>query len=476
MKNKIVYKYIGKVLIVFSILLFFPIIISLIYKESLIPFIIPQAISLILGIILNSINTNKTIIYVKDGFKIVALSWIIISLIGALPMYLNKDAGFIDSLFEIISGFTTTGVTIFKDVEILNKSILFWRSFSQFIGGIGVLALIMAVIPLSKSDKSIQLLRAELSIPNVGKLVTGMRKTLIYTYAIYLSLTVFQIILLKVGGMDAFSSILISFTTAATGGFSILNTSIATYSTFCKYVIIIFMILFGVNFNIFFLIIMGNIRKALKSEELRVYIVTYICSVLFIFASTVTMFDNISQAFTEAAFHVSSVITSTGFSIGDINIYPTSCRLLMLVIMSVCACVGSTSGGIKIARIVVIYKTIKRELKKIIHPNSVQAITLDKKSLSEDIVRSNNMFFIIYLITVIVIIFIVSFDGFSLETTVNAVFTTFANVGLCFNISNFAEFSILSKLALSAGMILGRLEIFPILVLCSDWKKTSKVH
>lgn len=471
MRNRIIYNYIGKVLIGLSILFIFPIIVSLIYHESFIIFIIPQIISLVLGLLLNLIDTKKGTIYARDGFKIVALSWIIISIIGALPMYLNKDASFIDSLFETISGFTTTGATIFKDVEGLNKSILFWRSFTHFIGGMGVLAFVMTIIPLSKNDKSMHLLKAEMPGPTVAKLVPNIKKSLIYLYFIYIVLTVIECILLVIGKLNFFDSLLISFGTAGTGGFSVLNSSIATYSVFNKYVIAIFMFLFGVNFNIYFLILMGNIKSALKSEELKVYIAIFFISVIFIFFNTVGIIGNISDTIMQSVFHVSSIMTSTGYSIGDINIYPTASRILIMILMLISACAGSTCGGFKISRLIISFKSIMRDLKKIVHPNSVQVITFEDKKVSEDTIKNTNTFLFLYIILIIIIMIIVSFDGYSLETTINSVFTTFANVGLCFNISNFADFSNLSKIVLGIGMLLGRLEIFPIIALITDIKR-----
>lgn len=469
--RKIVYNYIGKVLIGFSILFIFPIVVALIYKEPIIPFIVPQIISLILGMLFNLIDAKKFTIFAKDGFKIVALSWIIISLIGALPFYLNNDASFIDSIFETVSGFTTTGATIFKDVEILNKSILFWRSFTHFIGGMGVLAFVMTIIPLSKNDKSMHVLKAEMPGPSVGKLVPGIKKSLIYLYIIYILLTLVEFILLLIGGIGAFDSLLISFGTAGTGGFSVLNSSIASYSSFSKYVIAIFMFLFGVNFNIYFLILIGNIKNALKSEELKVYLLIFIISVSFIFINTINLIGNISDAFMQAFFHVSSIMTSTGYSIGDINIYPTASRIVIMILMLISACAGSTCGGFKISRLIISIKSIGRDLRKMVHPNSVQIVTFEGRKVSEETIKNTNSFMFLYIILIIVILLIISFDGFSLETSINAVFTTFANVGLCFNISNFADFSNLSKIVLSVGMLLGRLEIFPVITLFTDLKK-----
>lgn len=471
MNSRIIFKYIGKVLIGFSILFIFPIITSLIYNENYICFLIPQIVSLIIGLILNNIKLNSENIYSKDGLKIVALSWIIISIIGALPFYINNDASLIDSLFETVSGFTTTGATIFKDVESLSKGILFWRSFTHFIGGMGILAFVMAIIPLSKSDKSMHILKAEMPGPSVGKLAPSIKKTLIYLYGIYISLTITQIILLIIGKMSIFDSILISMGTAGTGGFAVLNSSIATYSSFCQWTVTIFMFLFGINFNIYFLILMKDIKSALRSEELKTYFLIFTISIAIVFFNTINVFNNVSIAFKEAAFHVSSIMTSTGYSIGDINIYPTASRTLMLVLMLISACAGSTCGGFKISRLILAFKTVKRDLMKLIHPNSIQTITFEGKRVSEDTIKSSNTFLFLYIGLLCIMIFIVSFNGFDLETTINSVFTTFANVGLCFNISNFAGFSVLSKLIFIIGMLLGRLEIFPIITLFTSIRK-----
>ncbi len=471
MKNKVILNYLGKVLIGMSALFIFPIIVALIYNENSTCFIIPQVISLSLGLLLNLIDIKGESIYSKDGLTIVAFSWIIISVIGAIPFYLNGDANFIDSLFETVSGFTTTGATIFSDVECLGKSILFWRSFTHFIGGMGILVFVMTIIPLSKTDKSMHVLKAEMPGPSVGKLFPSIKKTLLYLYGIYIGLTIVEIVLLLFGNMSFFDSLLISFGTAGTGGFAVLNSSIASYSTFCQWVITIFMFLFGVNFNVYFLILMKDIKSALKSEELRVYILIFACSVLIVFFNTISVFENMSLAFKEAAFHVSSIMTSTGYSIGDINIYPTASRVLMLVLMLISACAGSTCGGFKVSRLILAFKTIKRNINKLAHPNAVQVITFEGKKVPEEVIESSNNFLFIYIGLLIIMIFIVAFNGFDIETTINSVFTTFANVGLCFNISNFAEFSVLSKIVFIVGMLLGRLEIIPIMTLFANIRK-----
>lgn len=467
MFKKSIWKYIGKVLIGLSILFIFPILVALIYHESVLPFFIASFISLILGLLLNELKVEDAKLYTRDGLLIVALSWIVMSIIGTIPFCLSGSCGFIDALFETVSGFTTTGASIFNDVEHLSKSILFFRSFTHFIGGMGILTFVMAVIPLSKKDNSMHILKAEMPGPSVSKLVPSTKKTLIYLYSIYIGLTVAEMILLLIGGMPLFDSILISMGTAGTGGFSVLNSSLVTYSVFCKYVVAIFMFLFGVNFYIYFLILMKDFKNVFKSEELRVYIGLFICSVLFVFFNTVSMFANASEAFLEAFFHVSSVMTSTGYGIGDINIYPTTCRVLFLALMLISACAGSTCGGFKISRIIIVFKTIKRNIQRIIYPSRVKMVSFEGKKLDEDIINNTGSFMYLYFITLFLIIFIICFDGVSISTAINAAFTTFGNVGMCFEVSSFSDFSNLSKIVMSIGMLLGRLEIFPIIVLFS---------
>lgn len=471
MKNKLIYKYIGKVLIGFSILLIFPIIFSFIFKENPFCFIVPLLISLISGILLNSLKTENQTFFAKDGFIIVAISWFLISIIGAIPLMIASNLPFADAFFEAVSGLTTTGATIFQDVEHLSKGILFWRSFMHFIGGMGVLAFVMAIVPLSKNDKSMHVLKAEMPGPSVAKLVPSIKKTLFYLYFIYIGLTTLEFVLLMLGGLSPFESLLTSFSTAGTGGFSVLNSSLATYSTFNKWIVTIFMLLFGVNFNIYFLILMRDLKSALKSEELKAYIFLYLTSVLIILVNTYHMFESFSEAILQSAFHISSIMTSTGFSIGDINIYPTPCRIIVILLMLISACAGSTCGGFKISRLLLCLKTIKRDLLKIIHPNSVRTITFEGKKVEEETIKSTQTFLFLYMALMIVIMFIISFDGVTLSVAINAVATTFANVGLCFEISNFAAFSQLSKIILSIGMLLGRLEIFPIVVLFTDFHK-----
>ena len=471
MRNKLVYKYIGKVLIGFALLLLCPTIVSFIYKENIIPFIIPTIISLVLGIILNSIDPKNKNLYAKDGFSIVTMSWILICLIGSIPFMIGDKLSFYDALFETVSGLTTTGASIYKDIEHLPHGLIFWRAFTHFIGGMGVLAFVMAIIPLSKNDKSMHVLKAEMPGPSVSKLVPSIKKTLFLLYSIYIGLTITEFTLLLLGGLKPFDSLVLSISNAGTGGFSVLNSSIASYSAYTQWIIAIFMFLFGVNFNIYFLILMKDIKTALKSEELKTYILIYIFAVAFIVLNTFSMFDTFNEAFRQGAFHVASIMTSTGYSIGDINIYPASCRILFLILMIVSACAGSTCGGFKLSRLIICIKSIKRDILKTFHPNSVRTITFEGKKVEEDTVKSTTSFLLLYIGMLLLLMFLVSFDGFTLDQTMNAVFTTFGNVGLCFDISNFSLFSNFSKVVLSIGMLFGRLEIFPIIVWASSLRR-----
>jgi trk system potassium uptake protein TrkH len=335
----------------------------------------------------------------------------------------------------------------------------------------GVLAFVMAIVPLAKNDKSMHVLKAEMPGPTVSKMVPSIKKTLFILYGIYIGLTLLEFGLLLIGGLTPFHAINIAISTAGTGGFAILNNGIAAYTPFIQWIVTIFMFLFGINFNIYFLILMNDTKNALKSEELKVYILIYIFSVIFIVTNTYQMFDSLGEAIRQGAFHISSLMTSTGYSIGDINIYPSSCRILCLCLMIISACAGSTCGGFKISRLLICIKSIKRDILKTFHPNSVRTITFEGKKVEENTVKSTCTFLFLYIGILILIMFLISFDGLSLDQALNASFTTFGNVGLCFDISNFAEFSNFSKTVLSIGMLLGRLEIFPVIVWLSTMRK-----
>lgn len=460
--NKLIFKYIGKVLRAYSLLLLVPLVISLIYKEKILSFLIISAITYLISLILNNIKSENKYLYARDGFIIVTLSWIIISIIGSFPIMIETKVSFIDALFEAVSGFSTTGATIFKNPEVLPKTILFWRDFMHFIGGMGVIAFVMAVIPLAKNDKSMHLLKAEMPGPSVSKLVPSLKKTLYYLYGIYFVLTFLEFVSLVIAKVPVFDSILVSMGTAGTGGFSPLASSVASYTVTAKWIVTAFMFLFGINFNIYFLLIMKDFKTIFKSEELKVYIFLYLFTVFLLVINSLNYFG-FKDAILNAFFNTSSFISSTGYSIGDVNIYPTICRIWILFIMIVSACAGSTCGGFKIARLVLIFKSIKRDIQKIIHPNSVKCITFEGKKVEEEVLTSTKSFMFLYIGIVLLLLFIVGLDNLSFETTVNAVFTTFANVGLYFEIPDFSIFSTFSKIAMCCGMLIGRLEIYPVI-------------
>ena len=472
MRNKIIYKYIGKVLIGYTSLLIIPFIVGLLFKEHTYSFLLSALISLGLGLLLNLIKIDNKHLYARDGFKIVTLSWILVSIIGAIPIMMEGHVSFVDSVFEAISGFTTTGATVFDKVEHLPKSLLFWRDFMHFIGGMGVLAFVMAIIPLAKNDKSMHLLKAEMPGPSVSKLVPSLKKTLYYLYGIYFTLTITEIILLIITGTPVFDSILVAFGTAGTGGFSPLNSSIASYTDASKIIVAVFMFLFGVNFNIYFLLILKNFKAVFKSEELRVYTGLYLFTVLILVISSLSLFSSAGEAILNGFFNASSFMSSTGYNIGNVNMYPTIARVWVLFIMVVSSCAGSTCGGFKVARLILIFKIIKRDIQKMAHPNTVKIITYDGKKVDEELLNSTKSFMFLYIILMMIILFIVGFDGHPFEMCINAVFTTFGNVGLYFEIPSFNIFSDLSKIAMSIGMLLGRLEIYPMIVLLLSRRKS----
>ncbi len=471
MRNKLIYKYIGKVLIGYSFLLLFPFFVGRYYNESGLSFLQFALVTFLLGILLSRLRVDNKRLYARDGFKIVTLSWIIISVIGAFPIMLDTHISYVDSLFEAVSGFTTTGATMFKDVTYLPKSILFWRDFMHFIGGMGVLAFVMAIIPLAKNDKSMHLLKAEMPGPTVSKLVPSLKRTLYYLYGIYFGLTLIEFILLLFSGVPVFDALLLSMGTAGTGGFSPLSTSVATYSDSAKWVVSTFMFLFGVNFNIYFFILIRDMKSVFKSEELRAYIGLYLFTVFLLVINSINLFGGLYNSILNGFFNASSFMSSTGYNIGSVNVYPTVCRIWILFMMVVSACAGSTCGGFKVSRLVLIFKIIKRDIQKMVHPNSVKVITFDGKKVDEEVLDSTKSFMFLYIILVLLILIIVGLDGFSFEESINAVFTTFGNVGLYFEVKDFALFSDLSKLVMCAGMLLGRLEIYPIIVLLINRRK-----
>ncbi len=408
--------------------------------------------------------------YLREGFVTVALSWILMSVIGCLPFVLNGDIpSFTDALFEMISGFTTTGATILSDIESLSKCSLFWRSFSHWIGGMGVLVFLLAIVPMAGGSR-MNLMKAESPGPSVGKLVPKVRQTAKYLYTIYIALTVLEIIFLLAGGMSLFGSLTTAFGTAGTGGFAIWNDGFVSTSPYMQWVVTIFMILFGVNFGFYFLLFTGKLREAFKFEEVRVYFIIILVSAIIIFINLYNFASYApSEGIRHAFFQVASIMTTTGFASTDFNVWPETSRTVLVILMFVGACAGSTGGGIKVSRLIIAVKTFFKEILSYLHPRSVKKVKVEGKPLEHEIIRATNVYFITYLMIFAASVLLISFENKDLVTNFTAVAAAFNNIGpglsLVGPMENFAHFSVFSKYVLMFNMLAGRLEIFPLLLL-----------
>lgn len=470
MNTSIIRFVLGQVLKVESLLLLLPCLVALIYKEvSGLAFLLTAGLTFIIGILMTLRKPKNNIFYLKEGCVTTALSWIVLSIFGALPFYISGEIpSYTDALFETISGFTTTGSSILSDVEALSHCMLLWRSFTHWIGGMGVLVFVLAIIPLS-GGSNINILRAESPGPSVGKLVPKMRGTARILYGIYIFLTLLQIILLLIGKMPLFESLCTAFGTAGTGGFGFLNDSMASFSPYIQWVITIFMILFGVNFNAYYFILLKQVGKAFRMEEVRGYLLIILAATLFITFDIWKMYDGIWEALRHAAFQVGSIITTTGFSSTDFNLWPQASKVILVVLMFIGACAGSTGGGMKVSRIIIWSKTVLKEIRRYIHPRSVHVIQMDEKPLEHEVVRGVNTYFSLYFILFTLSVFLVSLNGYDLVTTFTAVTTTFNNIGpgleMVGPIENFGFFSNFSKYVMMFDMLAGRLELFPLVIM-----------
>lgn len=480
MNRRMVIYMVGTVIKLEAVLMILPAIVSFIYKESgTIYFAYSILIALAAGFAMTLISKpGNKVIYAREGFVIVALSWFMLSAVGALPFFLSGEIpNYIDAFFETVSGFTTTGASILSDVEKMSNGMLFWRSFTHWVGGMGVLVFMMAVVP-SVSDRSIHILRAEVPGPVVGKLVPRIKQTTRILYIIYIVMTIIQIVLLLLGGMPLFDSILHAFGTAGTGGFGIKADSLASYSPYLQWVITIFMFLFGVNFNLYYLLLIKKFRSILKSTELWFYCGIVFVSTVAISVNINTAYPTIGETVRHAAFQVSSIITTTGYATTDFDTWPVFSKSILLMLMFIGACAGSTGGGIKVSRIVLLLKNIKRELKKMLHPRSVGVIRFEGKKVEDHTANSVSSYLAIYTCFFCLIFLVVSmFESFNLETIISSVASCFNNIGPAFGAAgptlSYAEFSQVSKLVLSVAMLLGRLEIYPIILTLSPttWVK-----
>lgn len=478
-----IFNILGDIVLSEACLLVLPLIVSLIYGESCYSaFLITIGIALIIGLLLRTIfrSADETI-FAKDGFVIVALSWIFMSLIGALPFTISGEIpSYIDAFFETVSGFTTTGASVIPDVEALSRGMLFWRSFTHWVGGMGVLVFVMAIIP-SVTDRSIHILRAEMPGPIVGKLVPRARETAKILYYIYLGMTALEVILLLVGGMPVFDSFVHTFGTAGTGGFGIKGDSLASYSPYLQWIITIFMLLFGVNFNLYYLILMRKIKAALKSEELRVYLILAAISIIVVTANIYPMYKNFSDAFRNSSFQIASLISTTGYSTANFDTWPSLSKAILIFVMFTGACAGSTAGGLKMSRIMILWKTVKNDIKKMMHPRSIITTKFEGKTLDDTTVRSTMNYFGIYTVAFAAILLVITFDGFNFETNFTAVLACINNIGPGLQkvgpSLNFNCYSPIPKIVLSFAMLLGRLELYPMIILFTPslWAPKHKI-
>ena len=460
----------GQVLRLEGLFLLLPCIVALIYREtSGLSFLATALLCIMLGTLMTYKKPSSHMFYLKEGCITTALSWIVLSIFGALPFCISGEIpSFTDAMFETVSGFTTTGASILSDVEAMSHAGLIWRSFTHWIGGMGVLVFLLAIVPLS-GGSNINLMRAESPGPSVGKLVPKMKLTAQILYAIYLVMTVIMIILLLIGGMPLFQTLCTAFGTAGTGGFGFLNDGMASFSPYLQWVITIFMILFGVNFNAYYYILFRQFSKAFAMEEVRYYFLIILSAVGIIFIDILDMFSTAFEALTHAAFQVGSIITTTGYSTTDFNLWPQTSKCVLVLLMFIGACAGSTGGGMKVSRFVILFKNIGKEFHSYIHPRSVKKIQLDGKPVEHDVIRSINVYCFTFAIIFCASVLVLSLEGYDFTTTFTAVAATFNNIGpgleLVGPMSNYGHLSDLSTWVLTFDMLAGRLELFPLLLL-----------
>ena len=480
MNFRLINSILSRVIMLEGVMLLPSCLVGILYKEwgDALTYLIVSFVCFIVGFLMYLSKPKSSTFYAKEGFVAVSLSWIIMSLIGAMPLYFTSDIpSFTDALFEIISGLTTTGSSILTNVEALSHANLFWRSFSHWIGGMGVLVFILAILPMS-GGSTMNLMKAESPGPSVGKLVPRIQQTAFLLYAIYFAMTIIELILLLCGSMKPFDALCLTLGTAGTGGFGIKNDSLASYSVYSQIIITIFMFLFGVNFTFYYYILIKKVKDALRMEEVRGYFLLFIATAVAIainlsLSGNPGFWHNLQQS----AFQVASVMTTTGYATTDFNLWPTFSKVILVGLMFIGACAGSTGGGIKVSRILLYVKQVGKELMQQIHPRQISVTKLDGKGIEHTTIRSCNVFLMTYGVVFIISILLISLDGFDFTTTFTAVVATLNNIGPGLDMvgptGNFADFSIFSKYVLMFNMLAGRLEILPMLILFhpATWKK-----
>lgn len=474
MNKRMVFHIIGRILQIEAIFLLFPFLIAIIYGEGNIirNYLIVAIATFALGTLVSFLmKPQSRVIYAKEGFAIVSLAWLMVSAVGAVPFVMTGEIpSYVDAFFETVSGFTTTGASILTNVEAMSRGSLFWRSFTHWIGGMGIIVFVMAILP-NVSDRPMHILKAEVPGPVVGKLFPRVKDTAKILYLIYIFLTVLQIVLLKFGGMPLFDSILHAFGTAGTGGFGIKSDSLGGYNSYCQWVITIFMLLFGINFNLYFLIIIRRFKSVLKSTELWFYLSIVLVSITIITFNILPSEKSFADALRNSSFQVASIITTTGFSTVDFNLWSGLSKAILLLLMMIGACAGSTGGGLKVSRLVILFRSLKKEIRQMIHTRSVGAVHFEGKVVNEKTVNSVCIYFLVYMLCLFTAFLIISFEPFGFETNFSAVVACFNNIGPGFGevgaTGNYFNYTDFSKIVLSLSMLLGRLEIFPMLIFLS---------
>ena len=477
MNTSIIRYILGHVLRIEALLLLLPCLIAVYFHESQgWYYLFTAALCVVLGMLMTWKKPKSSIFYLKEGCIATAMSWIFLSVFGCLPFCISGEIpSFTNALFETISGFTTTGASILEDVEALSHCALFWRSFTHWIGGMGVLVFLLAIIPMS-GGSNINLMRAESPGPSVGKLVPKIGATARILYGIYFGLTLLQLLLLYLNGMPLFDAVTTSIGTAGTGGFGIRGDRIAGYSDTLQWIVTVFMILFGINFNFYYYLLFRQFRKALGMQEVRAYLLIILASVGFITLNIRHLTGGLFRALTQAAFQVASIITTTGFATTDFNQWPEASKTILVMLMFVGACAGSTGGGIKVSRFLISIQSVLSELHSYIHPKAITTVKMDKKPIDREVVRATNVYFITFLLVFATSVFVISLEGHDLITNFTAVAATINNIGPGLSqvgpAANFNFFSHFSKYVLMFDMLAGRLEFFPLLILLHPtvWK------
>lgn len=471
MNSSMIRYVIGQVIRIEGVLMLLPAFVGAIYQESQgLTYLLCAAILIGGGWLLCLKKPEDNVFYLKEGCVMTALSWIVMSILGAIPFIITGEIPhFVDALFEVVSGFTTTGSSILSDVEALSHPSLFWRSFTHWVGGMGVLVFLLAIVPLS-GGSSINLMRAESPGPEVDKNVPKMRQSAGILYVIYAIMTVIQIVLLIIAGMPVFDSLCMTFGSAGTGGFGILNDSAASYNVVCQWILTIFMILFGVNFNFYYYLLDRKAGKAFAMEEVKAYFLIILVAVAFITVNILPQTKGWFDALTKSAFQVGSIITTTGFSTTNFNLWPAASRMILVLLMFIGACAGSTGGGLKVSRVVILVKSVRKEMHSYAHPRNVEKVYLDKKPVSHGTVRSINVYLVTYLVIFVTSLFCVcAVENTDLVTAFTSVAATFNNIGPGLDkvgpAANFGWLHPFSKYVLIFDMLAGRLELFPMLVL-----------